>query len=121
MTNCWPTCSPTFWNATRPTTSVAPPGGNTMTTRTGFEGYCCAHTMPLANRIKPTHVFMNRMAAMPLLLVEFISDDSWQLLTPCASQLVETSARRLHDTFISVVLGLEHPREIVDRHVHRVE
>jgi hypothetical protein len=51
----------------RPTMSVAPPGGKTMTTRTGLVGYCCAHAVPHAKMTKPNTALNKRMVLMPLL------------------------------------------------------
>src|SRR5688572_2716245 len=48
----------------RPTISVAPPGGNTMTTRTGFAGYTCAHAAPHANTVRLANALNNRIVLM---------------------------------------------------------
>src|SRR3979411_306271 len=49
----------------RPTISVAPPGGNTMTTRTGFDGYDCDHADPVANRLRTNNAPNNRIVVIP--------------------------------------------------------
>src|SRR5689334_8889002 len=48
--------------------SVAPPGGNTITTRTGFDGYCCAEAAPHASMSRTNQRLNEQLRVMPLLL-----------------------------------------------------
>src|SRR6476620_11058131 len=48
--------------------SVAPPGGNTITTRTGFEGYCCAEAATHASMSRTNQKLNEQLRVMPLLL-----------------------------------------------------
>src|SRR5262245_38578040 len=52
----------------RVTVSVPPPAGNTTTTLTGFEGYCCAQALPQASTQSATKAPRRREMLIRVLL-----------------------------------------------------
>ena len=53
ITTLWPSLSPSFLPISRPSTSVAPPGGNGITSVMGLEGKAASCAMAGANAVDP--------------------------------------------------------------------